>query len=154
MFPQWQVLHKRIDLHIMANKTLWKQMSGKLFTLIQILQGEGFQNAFLKHGLTLMDERLGWTAGTFAALVSHLCRWKCIGIASPALGMPRESPGRAGHTGVLCAAAGTHGAEPRAGRCSRLGHSPHLVCLTLCILLVLGERTAQTLPSAKHTWNI
>lgn len=60
----------------MANKTLWKQMSGKLFTLIQIFQGEGFQNIFLKYDLTLMDKRLGLTAGTFTAL---FCHNTCVG---------------------------------------------------------------------------
>lgn len=95
MFPRWQVLCNRTDLHIMASKTLWKQMSGKLFTLIQILQGEGVQNIFLKHGLALVEQRLGWTARSICSpiLPLHLCGWESFGTSSPAghsKGNPRQ----------------------------------------------------------------
>lgn len=61
-----------------------------------------------------------------------------FGIAAPALGTAGEL--QAG-LGVLL----THWRMSH----SKVGHSPHLVCLTLCILPVLRELTAQTQPSAK-----
>lgn len=132
MFPRWQVLCNRIDLHIKASKTLWKQMSGKLFTLIQILQGEGFQNIFLKHGLAVMEQRLGWAGRTFAA---PFCHYTCVG--GRALGpllLPGHSKGSPRQGWMCCWHTGepAQGAEPRAGeqhggtllspRGSHLGH--------------------------------
>lgn len=153
MFPRWQVPCNRIDLHIMASKTFWKQMSGKLFTLIQILQGEGFQNIFLKHGLALMHKRLVRTAGTFADLFSHsTCvvgllplSWAHHGEHQAGLGELwthwRPSPGSRAKDTAGCDTAGWDTA-------------PHLMCLTLCILPVLKELTAQTQQNPPKISNI
>lgn len=127
----------------MASKTLWKQMSGKLFTLIQILRGEGFQNIFLKHGLALNAQEAGLNSWDICSPI--VPQYLCMGNAAPALGTPREhqaglgvllqaEPGAAGHSRV---------GHRRVGH-SRVGHSPHLVCLTLCILLVMHKPNPQT----------
>lgn len=67
---------------------------------------------------------------------------------------PGHTKGNTRHSWMCCWQSQAQGAEPRPGGCSRLGQSPPLVGLTLCILPLLRELTAQILHSAKHTWNI
>ena len=98
MFPQWQAQCKRIHLHIMASKTLWKQMSRKWFYLESVSSSRRISKRFSKTWLNTDGQEAGLSSWDICSPL--LPQRICVGDStSGSLTLPwadaRKTPGMA-----------------------------------------------------------
>lgn len=159
---KWQTQYKRIQLHIMASKTVWKQMSGKWFYLDSVSSSRRISKYFSKTRLNTDGQEAGLSSWDVCSPL--LPQRICLGDStSGSLTLPRHTQGK--HQtwlavllarGKPCPGSGAVGGQqhtppsPQAGGCSKAWTQPSPRVLHLIGALVHPPRAQGPSHSTNH----